>query len=134
MILTKNALLKGKNDIKSYRIESANGEVYLRPLTQAEVLTYQSMTAEGLGSFNADNTRHGLQTKGKIDIKKTTLANGEAQAYAVALSLSCKEEKYTPEEVGLFEAKVFDEIFKIVAEISGIDLDAEKEVENFLKE
>ncbi len=137
--LTKEALLNGINNHKTIKLNSTEGEVVLRPLSQAEVGEYDNIQARAMGTFDTnEKARRGMRNSsdvtstGKINFAKTSEAQYDAQRYAVAKSMSCKGEEYTEEEVGQFDGKVFEEIFENVKEISGIeDENIEMEVDRF---
>ena len=137
--LTKEALLNGINNHKTIKLNSTEGEVVLRPLSQAEVGEYDNIQARAMGTFDTnEKARRGMRNSsdvtstGKINFAKTSEAQYDAQRYAVAKSMSCKGEEYTEEVVGQFDGKVFEEIFENVKEISGIeDENIEMEVDRF---
>lgn len=135
VILTKETLLKGVNNIKKVELETVDGSVYIRPLNHSEVTHYNSITAKALGDIQTDGGRRkGVSANFKINLEKSTLATSEAQAYAVATSLSCKEQEWSEGEVQKLDGALFNEIFKAVAELSGLDTDVESEVDNFLED
>ena len=48
--LTKEALLNGINNHKTIKLNSTEGEVVLRPLSQAEVGEYDNIQARAMGT------------------------------------------------------------------------------------
>lgn len=141
MVLTKEALLKGIDRSVEFELTTIEESVLLRPLSQAEIEEYENFQAKAMGTFETNEkarrgyrktTSSDLTSIGKIDLSKTGKAQSEAERYAVAHSLSCNGEVYTPKEVGTLDGDVFYEIFTKVKEISGIeDVDLESDVEEF---
>lgn len=137
--LTKDALLKGINNHVTLPLSSRDGEVILRPLSQAEVGEYNNIQARAMGTFDTnERAKRGMRntsdvtSTGKINFAKTSEAQYDAERYAVAKSMTCKGETYTEEEVGQFDGALFKEIFTKVKEISGIEEEnVETEVDKF---
>lgn len=129
MILTKKAILDGCNHIEKVKLNNIDGEVYIRPLNQAEVTEYNRITAKAMGVLETGRRQPNV----KVNVEKTTVATTEAQAYAIATSLNCKNDEWSIEEVKGLDGALFKELFDEVAKLSGLDTNVEKEVENFLE-
>lgn len=125
-ILSKKALLSGSKHVEKVEL-SVGGEVYIRPLNQAEVTEYNRITAKALGVMETGRRN----TNFKINVEKSTVANADAQAYAITTSLNCKDEEWTIDEVLELDGALFKEIFEHVANLSGLDTNVEEEVEQF---
>lgn len=142
MVLTKSQILLGKDNVETVELESCNNEkIYLRPLTVAEVNELEELEASAMGIFETTETnnrrqRSQAQTKGKINLAKTTKASSEMKAQAVSLSLNNPKnnDDWTVEDVKEMPRKVFNEIYEHVQEISGmknIDMD---DIDDFHKD
>lgn len=144
MVLTKEELLKGIDRTIEFELNSIEGSVLLRPLSQAEIEEYENFQAKAMGTFETNEkakrgyrrtTSSDLTSIGKINLSKTGKAQSEAERFAVSHSLSCGDNVYSSEEVGTLSGDLFYEIFEKVKEISGIDdVDLESDVEDFLEE
>lgn len=138
VVLTKSALLNGAKHAEKVELESVGGEIYLRPLTQAEVNVYESYVPQAMGTFETNEKRGrrkgtDINTSGKVNLAKTSSAQAEAEAYAVATSMTCKDEEWTEEDVKGLDRVVFKEIFEHVKRLSGIEEEDLEEIEEFLE-
>ena len=138
MVLTKSQILQGKNAVEAVKIESLGDEVYLRPLTVSEINDLEEIEATAMGTFEATETssrrqRSQAQTKGKINLAKTTKASAEMKRKAVLLSLNNEKnvDEWTEEDVKGIPGKAFDEIYEAVKKISGIKEANSDEIEDF---
>lgn len=125
-MITKEMLLKGSKLVKTIHLTSVDDDINIRPLTQAEVSEYNRITAKSMGSMET-----GRNTKLKINLEKSTIAEAEAQAYAVATALV--DEDWSIEEVQSLNGLVFNELFENVAKISALDADVTEELKKFLE-
>lgn len=139
-LLKKTDILEGINKAEKYEIKSLNGELYLRPLSQAEWNSIDEIEAKAIGTFEThEKARRGkrqtpsqIESKGTIQVAKTTLANQEARTKAVYLSLNnSQNEEWSEDEANQLSRKAFNEIYEKVQEISGITENIEDEVEDF---
>lgn len=128
-ILTKEALLKGSKNIQKIELTTIDGSVYMKPLTQAEVTHYNSITAKAMGVIETGRRLNNV----KVNVEKSTKATHEAQCYALSVSLSCKEQDYSEDEVAQLDGALFRELFQHCSEISGLDVNVEEDVEQFLE-
>ena len=69
-ILNKSDILLGIDSPRKVKIETLNGEIWLRPLSSAEVNEILNIEAEGLGTFQASNIRGQTSTDGKMNLAK----------------------------------------------------------------
>lgn len=143
-ILTKDAILKGINDVQKYEIQSLGGEIYLRPLSQGEWDELAQIESKAMGFFetNESSQRRGkrpsastMTSSGKIDLAKTTSARQESMRLALAMSLnnSKNNDEWTEEDVKNLKSDAFNEIYNKIREISGIEDDLEESIDDFPK-
>ena len=145
MVLKKEDLLSGKNRIQKIQLETVGDEIYLRPLTRAEVSECESIENRALGDYttNEQSNRKGrrqkpkssINTEGKVNIEKVSKAAYESEKYMIYLSINNDENHkhgldFTEEEVGQMDTPVFNEIVAHVKDISGLDV-TEEEVQDF---
>lgn len=143
-ILTKDAILKGKNNIEAYPIESLGGEIYLRPLTQGEWTEIEKIEAKALGSFKTSEKARkkgrrqlpsSLESSGEINAEKQTDAAAKARIETIRLSINNeKNDEWTTEEINSLSRKQVTELFEKVKEISDVDNEElEEDVDDFLE-
>jgi hypothetical protein len=147
-IIRISDIVDGTSKEEKYMIKSLNGEVWLRPLSQAEINEISEIEAAAIGTFEtneksnnsrnrAKNIRSQLESKGKLSVLKTTQAQNQAKIKAVAYSLDNSkyaEEKELINEEELLKApsNVIEEIYEKVQEISGLNnTELESDVEEF---
>lgn len=140
-------IIDGTQKVESYYIKSLKGEVFLRPLSQAEINEISEIEAAAIGTFETNEKSHNnvrsrtqniksqLESKGKLSVLKTTQAQNRAKIKTVAYSLDNKEyaeEKVTEEELLKAPSAVIEEIYNKVQELSGLNNnDLESDVEEF---
>lgn len=138
-LLKKEDIINGANNIQKVYIESADGEIYLKPLTRGEFAKIEQIQTASMGKFktkeiSSANRRANMESNGVLDIKATTKATREAELETVYLSInnSENEEKWEKADLNKLNKDVFDEIYAKVQEISGLNNpNLEREVENF---
>ncbi len=147
-IIRISDIVDGTSKEEKYMINSLNGEVWLRPLSQKEINEISEIEAAAIGTFEtneksnnsrnrARNIRSQLESKGKLSVLKTTQAQNQAKIKAVAYSLDNSkyaEEKELIKEEELLKApsNVIEEIYEKVQEISGLNnTELESDVEEF---
>ena len=69
-ILTKADILQGIDTPKKIKITSLNGELWLRPLSSAEVNEILNIEAQGYGTFDASNNRGQTMANAKMNLAK----------------------------------------------------------------
>ena len=68
-VLSKSDILLGIDSPRKVEIKQLNGEIWLRPLSSAEVNEVLNIEAQGMGTFNASSNRKGqTSTDGKMNI------------------------------------------------------------------
>lgn len=121
--LTRADLIKGKDNVREEFIEELGGYVKLRPLTSAEWETLKGMKLKGV-HIETDAQRiykNGGKPIIDINMERTSLANFEADVFAVSLCLIDDEGPWTVEDVkAMSPANAVDLISKRLYEISGI--------------
>lgn len=133
--LTKSSILKGINKIESVTIDSLDGELWLRPLSSAELDEINCIEAEGLGNIeqNMKGQRINKATQTtKLNVLKVTQASNKAKYELIRLSLDNPKntEEWSIEEIQQLPINVTDEIEQKVREISGVDV-TKRDVKNF---
>lgn len=123
-ILTKADILQGIDTPKKIRIESLNGEIWLRPLSSAEVNEVMNIEAQGFGTFNASNNRGQTMTDGKMNLAKMQEKQAEAKYIAIHKSInnSKTSDEWTIEELKQFPKNAIDEVYNEVMNLSGVDV------------
>ncbi len=143
--LTRNEILNGINNIEKYTIESLNGEIWLRPLSQSEIGQVNNIEAAGFGKFKTEEkAKRGVRQQigsemksfGELNVKETQKASNEAKTKAVLFSITnakYTDDPFTQTDIESLPGKVFNEIYEKVKEISGLgeDVNLEEEVDSF---
>ena len=136
MVLTKKEILDGTNNIQEVKIESLGDTVYLRPLSESELMEVDMVEAQGLGVF--ETTQQGKRdalNKGKLNLAKATQASSEAKLKKIELSINNNknQDSWTVDEIGQLSRKTVDELILKINEISGVNItngDVDKFPEN----
>lgn len=139
-------IISGTKKVEQYTIKSLDGDVYLRPLSQAEINEISEIEAAAIGTFETNeksnnrssrsrNIKSQLESKGKLSVLKTTQAQNQAKIKAVAYSLDNSEyedEKFDEETLLKAPSAVIEEIYGYVQELSGLNnQNLDKDVEEF---
>lgn len=139
-------IINGTESVKRVTIKSLDGEVCLRPLSQAEINEISEIEAAAIGTFETNeisnnrtarsrNIKSQIESKGKLSVLETTQAQNRAKIKAVAYSLDNKEyanEQFTEEDLLKAPSAVIEEIYAYVQKISGLnDTELESDVEEF---
>ena len=134
-ILTKSSILQGINTPKKIKIESLNGELWLRPLSSAEVDEILHIEAEGYGTFNASNNRGQTMADAKMNLAKMQAKQAEAKYIAIHKSINNDKnnDEWELDELKQFPHDAIQEINDQVMELSGADVTA-SDVKNFPEE
>lgn len=131
-ILTKSDILQGINDPKKVEIESLNGELWLRPLSSAEIDEITNIEAQGYGTFNASSRQKNTVAEGKMNLPKMQEKSNEAKYTAIHKSINNDkyDEEWTLTELKQFNKKAINEIYEKVMDLSGVEV-TEGDVKNF---
>ena len=132
-LITKSDILKGKQNLTRRKIVSMNdGELWLRPLTSAELDELNYIEAEGMGnleqnsrskSTNMDNAN--LTQTNKLNVLRVTKASDKAKYEKIRMSLDnpkYEDDPWETEDIKGFSKPAIQEITSIIDEISGVDV------------
>ena len=124
MILTKDKILQGIDTPKKVRIESMNGELWLRPLSSAEVNEVLNIEAKGFGTFDASNNRGQTMANAKMNLAKVQEAQSEAKYIAIHKSINNPKntEEWEIDELKQLPHNAVNEIYDKVMDLSGVDV------------
>ena len=131
-ILTKSDILQGINSPKKIEIEALNGELWLRPLSSAEVNEILQIEAQGYGTFNASSRQKNTVAEGKMNLPKMQEKSAEAKYIAIHKSINNDKtsDEWTMEELKELGKKPIEELYEKVMDLSGVDV-TEQDVKNF---
>jgi hypothetical protein len=131
-LLTKSDILQGINDPKKVEIESLNGELWLRPLSSAEIDEITNIEAQGYGTFNASSRQKNTVAEGKMNLPKMQEKSNEAKYTAIHKSINNNkyDEEWTLTELKQFNKKAINEIYEKVMDLSGVEV-TEGDVKQF---
>lgn len=132
MILNKSDILQGINNPKKIEIEALNGELWLRPLSSAEINEILQVEAQGYGTFNASSKQSATLAEGKMNIVKMQEKSAEAKYLAIHKSINNPKntDEWELQELKLLGKNAIDEIYNKVMEISGVEV-TEGDVKRF---
>lgn len=134
-ILTKSDILKGIKNVQKVHIESLGGELYLRPLSSAELDEINCIEAEGMGvmeqNIKGAQLNNTVQSS-KINVLKITKASAKAKYEMIRMSLDNDKntEPWETEEIQELSKDAVEELYKKVQEISKVEI-TEVDVKNF---
>lgn len=130
-ILTKADILQGIDVPKKIKIEALNGEIWLRPLSSAEVNEIQNIEAQGYGTFNASNNRGQTMADGKMNLAKLQEKQAEAKYHAIHKAINNpKNDEWELTEIQQLPSDAVDEIYNHIMKISGVEI-TETDVKKF---
>jgi len=139
-ILKKSDILQGIKKVERVHIESLGGEMWLRPLSSAELDEINYIEAEGMGNFEQNNRAKSrnlenskLTQTNKFNVLKLTKATDKAKYEMIYKSLDNpknEDDPWTLEEIKSLGQKSIDEIHKEVQKLSGLDI-TESDVKQF---
>ena len=133
-ILTKANILQGINSPKKMKVEALGGELWLRPLSSAEVDEVMRIEAEGIGIINASiNKNRSADTN--MNLAKMQEKTAEAKYYAVHLSINNPKSKddWEIDEIMKLPADAVGEMYDFIMKISGAEVTT-ADVKNFLED
>lgn len=131
-ILTKSDILQGIDSPRKVEIEALNGEVWLRPLSSAEVDEVVNLEAQGYGTFNASSRQRNTVAEGKMNVAKMQEKTAEAKYLAIHKSINNdkNDDEWTIPELKTLGKKAINEIYEKVMDLSGVDV-TEGDVKDF---
>ena len=122
-ILTKSDILQGIDTPKKVEIESLNGEIWLRPLSSAEIDEILNIEAQGYGTFNAKNIRGQTNAEAKMNLPK--MQEKQAEAKYIAIHKSINNHKNSDEweltEIKQLSADAISEIYEKIKKVEVTD-------------
>lgn len=142
--LTKADILAGVRKTKTVSVKALDGEIEIRPVSDAEYAEVEATMAESI-KFDTDMEDIDLEgnapteLRGKVkpifDVGAFARAEHKANCLAASFGLSISEdETWTPEEVGELPAGSAKEIAELVFEYSGVAPGQEEVLKYFRKE
>ena len=131
-ILSKSEILQGINNPQKIQIKALNGELWLRPLSSAEVNEVQNIEAQGYGTFNATNRQNQTTTDGKMNLAKMQEKTAEAKYIAIHKSINNPKNKdpWEIDEIKQFKSDAINEIYDHIMKLSGVEV-TEADVKQF---
>lgn len=139
-ILTKSQILQGVNTPKQVKIESLDGELWLRPLSSAELDEASYVEAKGMGNIDQQARSRGqdlstanVNQNNKFNVEKVTRAQDEAKYQMIFASLDNPKNESDPwslEDIKQLQINVTDEILFKVRELSGVEV-TKRDVKKF---
>ena len=131
-LLSKANILQGVDSPRKVKIESLDGEIYLRPLSSAEVNEILNIEAQGYGTFNATSNRGQTMADGKMNLPKMQEKQAEAKYTAIHKSINNDKnnDEWSFDEIELLPSNAINEIYDQVMKLSGADV-SERDVKNF---
>ena len=123
-ILTKAKILNGIDTPEKVKLETLDGEIWLRPLSSAEVNEVLNIEAQGMGTFNASNIRGQTQADGKMNLAKMQEKQNEAQYIAIHKSINNPKnsDEWSIDEIKQLPADAVKEIYDAVMKLSGAEV------------
>ena len=134
-VLTKANILKGINDPEKITINALNGELYLRPLSSAELDEVDAIETNALGVYETTNNSRlqgrniqkseSLQ-RGKMNLSKVNEASNEARYRRIELSLTnphYEKDPWTEEEIRSLSRRAIEELDEKILELSGVNVE-----------
>ena len=141
-ILKKADILQGINDPQKIMIKSLGGELWLRPLSSAELNEIDNIEARAVGNYETNSksrmrgrnleSGEALQ-KGKFNLEKVNKAQNEAQYYRIFKSLDNPknaDDPWTEDDIGALKREHVEEIDEKILELSGANV-TESDVKKF---
>ena len=130
-ILTKADILTGIDTPKEVTIKALGGEIWLRPLSSAEVNEIMNIEAQGYGTFNAKQSRKETLADAKMSLPKMQEKTAEAKYIAIHKSINNpKNDDWSLEEIKQLKSDAIDEIYDHIMKLSGADV-SESDVKRF---
>lgn len=129
-VLKKSQILEGIKDPKKITIEALNGELWLRPLSNAELDEIDRIEAKGMESYETNSKSRGrIQgetiAKGKINVHLATVNGAKARDRKIEMSLDNEknaDDPWTIEEIGELSRDAVNEIVEAIDQLSGLDV------------
>lgn len=133
MVLRKEDILGGINNIEKHYIESLDGEIYLKPLSESQLNELDLIEAKAMGVYESSQRgRSEALNKGKINLAKAAEASAESKIAKIKLSINNDKnpDTWSDEEIGSLPRNVVEELIEKINFISGVET-TKAEVEKF---
>lgn len=131
-ILTKATILNGIDNPQKVKIETLKGELWLRPLSSAEVNEIMNIEAQGMGTISASALKGQTTADTKMNLAKMQEKQNEARYIAIHKSINNPKnnDEWTIDELQQLPADAVIEIYDQVMKISGAEVTT-ADVKNF---
>lgn len=143
-VVKKSDILNGIRKIEKVKLEALDGdEMYLRPLSQAEINEVDEIEAKAMGTFETNETaqrgrrqkpKSVVESRGKINLELQQKAQHQAKTRAIYLSLdndrNVGEEAWSETDIEQMPHRLFEELFVNVRRLSGIEV-SDDDVDTF---
>lgn len=139
-IIRKSDVVLGINNVEKVKIESLNGEMYLRPLSSAELDEINYIEAEGMGNLEQNNRTRQQSMKNseltqtnKLNVLKLTKASDKAKYMMIEKGLDnpkYQDDPWEIEDIKQLPRNAVNEIHRKIQILSGLDV-TENDVKNF---
>ena len=123
-LLKKSDILLGIDEPRKIEIVSLGGEIYLRPLSSAEMNKVIGIEAEGYGNFEATNTgSKDPKASAKMNLAKMNKKAAESKYEAVYLSINNpkNEDEWSLDEIHSLHQDQIEELYSNIMRISGAE-------------
>lgn len=132
MVLTKSDILQGIKTPKKIMIENLNGEIWLRPLSSAEIDEIMNIEAQGYGTFNAKAIQGKTNADAKMNLAKMQEKQAEAKYIAIHKSINnnSNSDGWELNEIKELPADAINEMYDKIMDLSGASVTT-KDVESF---
>ena len=133
MVIRKEDIINGINNIEEHEIKALGDTVFLKPLSESELTEIEKIEAKGMGIFESTQKgRREATQKGKINLEKATDTSSVARLTKIQYSINNDKnpDTWTIEEIGMMKRNAIMEINDKIDEISGVNV-TNRDVENF---
>ena len=131
-ILTKATILNGIDNPQKVKIKALKGEIWLRPLSSAEVNEILNIEAQGMGTFNAAQIKGQTKADAKMNLAKMQEKQNEATYIAIHKSINNPKnsDEWRIDELQQLPADAVKELYDKIMKISGAEITT-ADVKNF---
>lgn len=133
-VLKKSDILQGIHKVEQIHINELDGELWLRPLSSAEIDECSYIETKGMGKIKQNATSITKQTQTlEIDAYKASKATDDAKYEMIRKSLDNPknaDDEWTTDDIKQLSVKAVNEIYDHVRELSGVEVTS-RDVKNF---
>lgn len=138
VLLKKSDILKGINDPEKVTIEALGGELWLRPLSNAELDEIDKIESKGMESYKTTSKSRGrvqgeTVANGEINVYKATVNSAKARNRKIEMSLDNPknvDDPWTEEDINNLKRDAVNEIVEKIDELSGVNV-TEGDIDKF---